>query len=567
MPSSKPILGINDLQTKFPKIAAEANGWDPTTVIAGSNTKKSWICDLGHTWDTTLNSRTSRNTGCPICSNNKLLIGVNDLQTKFPKIAAEANGWDPTTVIAGSNTKKSWICDLGHTWDAAINSRIFQNTGCPICSNSKLLIGFNDLQTKFPDIAAEANGWDPATVITGSGQKRNWACNLGHTWDATISSRTSRNTGCPTCYNSKLLVGFNDLQTKFPEIAAEANGWDPTTVIAGSGQKRNWICNLGHTWDATVEQRTLKNTGCSICSNKQVHIGFNDLQTKFPEIAAEANGWDPTTVIAGSGQKRNWICNLGHTWDATVSKRTLKNTGCPICSNRQVHIGFNDLQTKFPNIAAEANGWDPANVVAGLGQKRNWVCNLGHTWDAVISSRTSRNTGCPICSNRQVHVGFNDLQTKFPEIAAEANGWDPATVTASSGQKRNWICNLGHTWDAVIGSRTSGSGCPICAEYGFNPSKTAWFYLMQRPGEQQLGITNDLKTRLQVHGRNGWVLLEHTKPVQGEKVWEIEVALKKWLMKNIGVIEGTTENWATTSLEVLSLAELKARSGIETDLF
>ena len=501
MPSSKPILGINDLQTKFPKIAAEANGWDPTTAVAGSGLKKNWICNLGHTWDAAISSRTSKNTGCPICSNNKLLIGVNDLQTKFPKIAAEANGWDPTTVIAGSNTKKSWICDLGHTWDAAINSRIFQNTGCPICSNSKLLIGFNDLQTKFPDIAAEANGWDPATVITGSGQKRNWACNLGHTWDATISSRTSRNTGCPTCYNSKLLVGFNDLQTK------------------------------------------------------------------FPEIAAEANGWDPTTVIAGSGQKRNWICNLGHTWDATVSKRTLKNTGCPICSNRQVHIGFNDLQTKFPNIAAEANGWDPANVVAGLGQKRNWVCNLGHTWDAVISSRTSRNTGCPICSNRQVHVGFNDLQTKFPEIAAEANGWDPATVTASSGQKRNWICNLGHTWDAVIGSRTSGSGCPICAEYGFNPSKTAWFYLMQRPGEQQLGITNDLKTRLQVHGRNGWVLLEHTKPVQGEKVWEIEVALKKWLMKNIGVIEGTTENWATTSLEVLSLAELKARSGIETDLF
>jgi hypothetical protein len=30
MPSSKPILGVNDLQSQFPEIAAEAYGWDPS---------------------------------------------------------------------------------------------------------------------------------------------------------------------------------------------------------------------------------------------------------------------------------------------------------------------------------------------------------------------------------------------------------------------------------------------------------------------------------------------------------------------------------------------------------
>jgi hypothetical protein len=29
MPSSKPILGVNDLQSQFPEIAGEAYGWDP----------------------------------------------------------------------------------------------------------------------------------------------------------------------------------------------------------------------------------------------------------------------------------------------------------------------------------------------------------------------------------------------------------------------------------------------------------------------------------------------------------------------------------------------------------
>ena len=53
----------------------------------------------------------------------------------------------------------------------------------------------------------------------------------------------------------------------------------------------------------------------------------------------------------------------------------------------------------------------------------------------------------------------------------------------------------------------------------------------------------------------------------GQKVLDTNNAFKKWLKDEIGTIYGTTENWSTTKMEVQSLAELKARSGIETDLF
>ena len=83
-----------------------------------------------------------------------------------------------------------------------------------------------------------------------------------------------------------------------------------------------------------------------------------------------------------------------------------------------------------------------------------------------------------------------------------------------------------------------------------------------------MGITNDIEVRLKRHIANGWNLIEKTTvPSKGQKVLDTENAFKKWLKENIGVVEGTTENWATTSMEVQSLAELKARSGIETDLF
>ena len=67
MPSSKPVLGVNDLQSQFAEIAAEAYGWDPSTVTAGSNQKKDWKCNEGHIYSSMVNNRT-KGRGCPICA-------------------------------------------------------------------------------------------------------------------------------------------------------------------------------------------------------------------------------------------------------------------------------------------------------------------------------------------------------------------------------------------------------------------------------------------------------------------------------------------------------------------
>lgn len=65
-----------------------------------------------------------------------------------------------------------------------------------------------------------------------------------------------------------------------------------------------------------------------------------------------------------------------------------------------------------------------------------------------------------------------------------------------------------------------------------------------------------------MHQRNEWILIEVAGPKNGKLVAETETVFKQWLKKEIEVIEGTTENWATTSMEVRSLAELKRRSGL-----
>ena len=563
------LKGFNDLQTQFPDIASEAYEWDPETVTKGSEQKKDWRCKEGHIYSSTIDSRTKKGSGCPVCSGNQVLKGFNDLQTKFPDIAAEAYGWDPSLVMPSTVKKKDWKCKEGHIYYSTVNSRTSQGRGCAVCSGNQVLKGFNDLQTKFPDIAAEAYRWDPEIVTAGSGKKQDWKCSKGHIYSSIVNDRTGGGKGCPVCSNKQVLTGFNDLQTKFPDIAAEAYGWDPSTVVAGTGQKKDWKCKEGHIYTSMVASRTGHKSGCPFCSGQQILKGFNDLQTKFPDIAAEAYRWDPSLVMPGTSNKKDWKCKEGHNYTSTVNGRTSSGNGCPVCSGHQILKGFNDLQTKFPDIASEAYGWDPSLVMPGTSNKKDWKCKEGHIYYSTVNGRTNSGSGCPVCGGDKVLAGFNDLQTKFPDIAAEAYRWDPSTVVAGTVKKKDWKCKEGHIYYSTVNGRTkNGNGCPICAESGFNPEKDAWFYLMQRPGEQQLGISNVITNRLRTHESNGWSLIEHTSiPSKGQKVLDTEKAFKMWLKKEIGLMEGTTENWSTTKMEVQSLAELKARSGIETDLF
>ena len=84
--------------------------------------------------------RVQRGSGCPYCTNRKVLPGFNDLATVQPLIARQWHptlngGLTPEMVTAGSNRKVWWQCPLGHTWKAVVYSRAgSQRCGCPICA-------------------------------------------------------------------------------------------------------------------------------------------------------------------------------------------------------------------------------------------------------------------------------------------------------------------------------------------------------------------------------------------------------------------------------------------------
>jgi hypothetical protein len=353
------------------------------------------------------------------------------------------------------------------------------------------------------------------------------------------------------------LRGFNDLETVFPDIAKtwdfDRNPCGPSEVAPASGRKYFWLCPAGHSFETQVSNRTI-GRNCPFCSGKKVLIGFNDLATRYPQLAAEwhptLNTCGPEDVTSGSGKKIWWICPDGHDYLAAVDGRTRNGTprGCPFCSGQKVLVGFNDLQTVAPEVAAEwdheANELKPSEVARYSRAKVGWVCPNGHGYEANVYSRRAGG-GCPVCDNKAVLVGVNDFATVHPDLVEE---WDlprnvpltPSSIVAKGGARKIWwkcpICT--ESYVSTISHRLEGTGCPSCAPYGFNPSVPSVLYFLENPSlsARKIGVTN-LSNRTQQRFErfgSGWELVFKVEGT-GMQVLQLEREAFAWLRGDLGL--------------------------------
>ena len=374
------------------------------------------------------------------------------------------------------------------------------------------------------------------------------------------------------------------LADEFPDLAAEWHptkngGLTPYDFGAGSHEVVWWLGRCGHEWDDNPGHRS-HGRGCPLCSGKRIVTGVNDLATTHPEIAAQwhpsRNGSvSPDTIGAGS-HKKVWWQDHGHEWIAIVDNRTRHNHGCSVCRGFTVQVGVNDLASQFPEIASE---WDEVKnkkqasaVLSGSRSKGWFVCPLGHEFAMTIKHRTTRTPpqGCPVCANRVILVGFNDLATTSPAVAAEwhptKNGTlTPEQVTRGSGKRVWWVCEERHEWRATVNDRNRFA-CPTCSATGFSAYEDGWVYLLLHETwqMQKVGITNHPDQRLKQHGHYGWEVSEMRGPMPGDQARAIERASLNALRTRGAELgngskprfNGHSEAWPMSSLTLQSLAEL-----------
>jgi hypothetical protein len=401
-----------------------------------------------------------------------------------------------------SKTGKHWDME----WEATVSSR-HRGLGCPYLTGHKILIGFNDLATLRPDLAAQwhptKNGTlKPSDVTENSGKMVWWFLpyddpETGHhdfEWPATIYSRSS-GMGCPYLSGQAIWQGYNDLLTKCPDIAAQwhqtKNGTlKPSDVAPHSNKKVWWMCEKGHEWLTTVYNRCSEATGCPQCSK--------ELRTSYPEqviyyyinkLFPDASNGDKTTI---SLELDIYIPSIsvaieydGNRWHKDINRDLQKNDECKKSGIRLIRVRevgcpqLNDCSCEIIDVICgnKKSLCDAINTIA---------TRLNHCIDVDIDRDETE-----IRSLIEYTKKKNSLANLFPDIAAQwhrtKNGnLTPDCVAAKSGLVVWWLLSYDDPrsgkhfdipWQAAICDRTiQGNGCPALSGNmvvpGFNDLST-----------------------------------------------------------------------------------------------
>ena len=356
----------------------------------------------------------------------------------------------------------------------------------------------------------------PFDVGPGSNIRIDWKCRVcDHEWQAQVRN-ISHGKGCPFCANSTVHSdGRNSVATYAPHLVSE---WDepdlsPHELTYGSGKKISWKCSVcEHKWNAHIANRAKRNSGCDACAGQTVHSDLsNSLATLNPTLAKD---WNHPTKSAHefqlkSGARVPWKCHVcQHEWKTSISNRG-KGSGCPYCTINSLHSdGRNALINTHPEISKELDDsrYSPEMLTAGFDKKVRWKCKTCEdSWKTSVYERAHSGSGCPVCFGHAIHsTGRNSFAAEYPELLVE---WvdekiNPKEIRASSNKRVKWRCSkCAHTWNTSVNNRTGrGTGCPSCAEYGFQPDKQGHYYAMEIRGPDghwwwKGGITSNVEQR------------------------------------------------------------------------
>lgn len=363
------------LSKQYPNIFAEwdkkKNKFDPSHVITLGSKYYWWLTPyddpktgkhFDFSWKATLRQRIN-NRKCPYIDDLKVYSGFNDLKTRCPRLMKEwdynKNTLNPSNILWKTTKKAWWICPRGHSYETRISHRtnLGKPSSCPYCCNPprKILAGFNDLCTTNPELLKE---WDynrnpikPNQVSKGYSKKVWWKCKLGHSYKQMISYRVNAiNSGkfgtCPYCSNQKLLPGFNDLATRYPELLKE---WDfnknkikPNQIMPGTRKKVWWKCPFGHSYSSYFYNKIgINHSDCPIC-DKENHTSFPEqaiyfyVKQEFPDAINSDQDTIGMELDIYIPSKRTAIEYDGFEWHRKHLKRDAKKDA--LCKQNGIRL-------------------------------------------------------------------------------------------------------------------------------------------------------------------------------------------------------------------------------------
>ena len=485
--------------------------------VLGRSTFRCLEC--GHVWTGTADNIT-RGRGCPKCAGS---IPVTREEAERRLI-----GRNITLLEYGGTTTSmsTFRCNIdGHTWSTSFGS-VDGGSGCQKCGYDRMALTIEDIRTKLLG--------RPIEIVEFGGRgylPSKFRCTVpgcGHEWVTTTRTVCDEGCGCKKCAGL-LKLTEDDIRARLQGRTVELVSYGGTTASPDTVFR----CTIdGHEWSTTATSVISNGQGCAVCAGNIVMTEQRALEVLV--------GRDISLITYGGGsaQPSEFRClkdGCGHTWNSTVHSVGVGGSGCPKCAGI-VSPNLNDVLEML-----HGRGIELLNYCGTSSGSSRFKCSTdGHEWETTVTN-IRLGCGCPKCAGV--------LPIPESEIVHRL-GDRPITLVEYGGTLMSqslWCCDeCGNEWrapaDRILGQ---GSGCPACADYGFNPSKPATFYTYKITTRHNrylgFGITRNIDLRnaqhqksFRDHGAIGELIFTHNG--DGHAIWSVErTAIEQFEIPNTGI--------------------------------
>ena len=246
----------------------------------------------------------------------------------------------------------------------------------------------------------------------------------------------------------------------------------------------------GFEWSTTVNVLINKCSGCPQCAGNR--------RLTAEERIEQINSLESINFISwvdgyrNNKSKANVRCAVdGFEWTAEVQSLVNSGSGCPQCSG--------NIRWTAEVRIQQINKLDSIKFVCWVDSyenshsRANLRCLIdGYEWSASVSSIIYAGSGCPECSGKRRYTDEERIWQINKLGNIEFVSWVDEYKNASS--KANVRCEVdGYEWSATVSSLVNvGNGCPKCARYGYDKSKTGYLYALRSECGMYLkvGISN-----------------------------------------------------------------------------
>jgi len=398
---------------------------------------------------------------------------------------------DPGRLTKGSSKKAWWICSkCNGSWSASIwnrtNGSKGKPTGCPYCCNPPLLASKDrNLELMYPDIAGQLhpvkNGSLSVKGILPFSNRKLWfVCENGHEYEMVLAARTKQGQGCPKCHKSVSRIQlrvFTEIAHFYPDAELESRRLGVEVDVLIPSLKMGVEVD-GWRWHRDkVEADKRKNAvvggnGYGLIRLREKPLsGVGEMDVFYPEDPNDGDILKAIAEILDVVEKRSGVVShYGHPQEFYEEQRYRQ-----LVAVRGKMPEDKTLQFRFPDVAklwSKRNDLSPSEVRYGEHRQVWWRCKTGHEFQAGIWNmiaafqRGSASGGCPYCSGRRSSSEDN-LALAAPHLVGQWNSTRngdirPEDFLSKSNKRVWWVCDKGHEWEAVISTRFSGCGCPVC---------------------------------------------------------------------------------------------------------